>query len=255
MDKILIAGPCVLESYDLIKEVAIFLKELNKKFNFDFYFKTSFDKANRTSINSFRGPGLALGLKYLEKLKEEVEVKILTDIHLPSQAIEVAKVVDVIQIPAFLCRQTDIVVAAAKHCKIVNVKKGQFLDPVDTKYIVEKIKDTNPDTQVWLTERGTTFGYGNLVVDFRSFPIMKQWADKVIYDATHSVQRRMGGDKTQGAREFIEPLSKAAVAVGVDGLFFEVHPRPKEALSDAANSYPLDKFESLLERLVKIWNI
>jgi len=253
MDKFLvIAGPCVVESEDLLLRVGEEIKRLSEKFKeVEFVFKSSFDKANRSSIHSFRGHGLEYGLRALRRVKEELGLKITTDIHESWQAEPVAEVADIIQIPAFLCRQTDLLLAAAKTGKAVNVKKGQFLAPWDTKNVVEKLKFGGAK-EIYLTERGTSFGYNNLVVDFRSLPIMKQWA-KVIYDATHSVQLPGGlGDKSGGMREFIFPLLRAAVAVGCDGVFMETHPEPEKALSDAATQLPLSKLEDVVEAILEI---
>ncbi|NPA12593.1 MAG: 3-deoxy-8-phosphooctulonate synthase [Aquificae bacterium] len=247
-----IAGPCVIESEDICMEVAEVLASLQKEYpDVRFVFKSSFDKANRSSIHSFRGKGLEYGLSVLSKVKERYNLPVLTDIHESWQAKEVAPVVDIIQIPAFLCRQTDLLLSAAETGREVNVKKGQFLSPWDTKNIVEKLKYGGA-TKYYLTERGTTFGYNNLVVDFRSIPVMKQWSP-VIYDATHSVQLPGGlGNASGGQREFIYPLSKSAVIVGVDGLFFETHPNPEKALSDASTQLPLDQFPSILKKLLRI---
>jgi 2-dehydro-3-deoxyphosphooctonate aldolase (KDO 8-P synthase) len=257
---ILIAGPCVIESREQIMRIAESLSYANEKY--DFYFKASYDKANRTSLDSFRGPGLEEGLKILEEVKKEFGYKLLTDIHETIQVKPVAEVVDVLQIPAFLCRQTDLLVAAAKTDKIVNIKKGQFMNPEDMKYSVLKVLKTrgcdevsyknSKKYKVWLTERGTTFGYGNLVVDMRSFVIMRQFAP-VIFDATHSVQMPGGANgKSSGKREFVAPLAKAAAAIGVDGYFFETHYNPDEALSDGANMLQLDDLKILLNDIDKI---
>ncbi len=250
---IVIAGPCVIEDRDTLFIVAKKLKELQREFpEHTFIFKASFDKANRSSIYSYRGPGLEKGLKLLKEVKNEFSLPITTDIHEPWQAELVAEVADVLQIPAFLCRQTDLLVQAAKTGKVVNVKKGQFMAPWDMENVVEKLKVSGAN-EVWLTERGTTFGYNNLVVDFRSIPIMKKFADKVIFDATHSVQRPGGlGKSSGGDREFVPYLSRAAVAVGVDGLFFETHPQPEKALSDGPNMVKLSYFPDLLKRLLAL---
>ncbi|AAC06457.1 3-deoxy-8-phosphooctulonate synthase [Aquifex aeolicus] len=253
MEKFLvIAGPCAIESEELLLKVGEEIKRLSEKFKeVEFVFKSSFDKANRSSIHSFRGHGLEYGVKALRKVKEEFGLKITTDIHESWQAEPVAEVADIIQIPAFLCRQTDLLLAAAKTGRAVNVKKGQFLAPWDTKNVVEKLKFGGAK-EIYLTERGTTFGYNNLVVDFRSLPIMKQWA-KVIYDATHSVQLPGGlGDKSGGMREFIFPLIRAAVAVGCDGVFMETHPEPEKALSDASTQLPLSQLEGIIEAILEI---
>ena len=260
---ILIAGPCVIESREQIMKIAESLAFANEKYQF--YFKASFDKANRTSLNSYRGPGLEEGLKILEEVKKEFGYNLLTDIHESFQVKAVAEVVDVLQIPAFLCRQTDLLVEAAKTDKIVNIKKGQFLNPEDMKYSVAKVLNTrgieevnyenSKKANVWLTERGTTFGYGNLVVDTRSFEIMRKFAP-VIFDATHSVQMPGAGNGTSGGRkEFVAPLSRAAAAVGVDGFFFETHYNPKEALSDGPNMVTLDELRKILNKIDKIRNI
>lgn len=252
---ILIAGPCVIESKEQIFKIANYLKPYNEKY--EFYFKASFDKANRTSLDSFRGPGLEKGLEILNEVKEKFGYKLLTDIHETYQVKEVAKVVDVLQIPAFLCRQTDLLVEAAKTDKIINIKKGQFMNPEDMKYSVLKVLKTrgcnevnyenSKKYKVWLTERGTTFGYGNLVVDMRSLYIMREFAP-VIFDATHSVQMPgAGGGKSSGKREFVPILSRAAGAVGVDGFFFETHYNPNEALSDGANMITPNTLEDVLK--------
>jgi len=248
----IIAGPCVIESKEICFEVAQVLKSLQEKHkNVRFVFKSSFDKANRSSVDSFRGKGLEYGLAVLKDLKDTFNLPVLTDIHESYQAKPVAEVVDILQIPAFLCRQTDLLLAAAETGREVNVKKGQFLAPWDTKNIVEKLKFSGA-TKIYLTERGTTFGYNNLVVDFRSLPIMRQYAP-VIYDATHSVQLPGGLGKTSGGqREFAYPLAKAAISVGVDGLFFETHPDPDKALSDGPNQIPLKEFPKIVENLLNL---
>ena len=248
-----IAGPCVIESKDICFEVAEVLKDLqNKNPDVKFVFKSSFDKANRSSIKSFRGLGLEKGLQILNDVKEKYNLPVLTDIHESYQAKPVGEVVDIIQIPAFLCRQTDLLVSASKTGREINVKKGQFLAPWDTKNIVEKLKFAGAK-KYYLTERGTTFGYNNLVVDFRGTPIMRQYAP-VIFDATHSVQLPGGaGNQSSGNREFIYPLAKASISVGVDGLFFEVHPDPDKALSDKATQVKLSEFPNILEKLLDLW--
>ena len=248
----IIAGPCVIESEAVILPVAQKLRELSEKYDeVDFVFKSSFDKANRSSINSFRGHGLEFGLKVLRSVKEEFGLKVTTDIHESWQAEPVGEVVDIVQIPAFLCRQTDLLIAAAKTGKAVNVKKGQFLAPWDTKNIVEKLK-VGGAKEIFLTERGVSFGYNNLVVDFRSLPIMSNFA-KVIFDATHSVQLPGGmGNRSGGQREFVFPLIRAAVAVGCDGVFMETHPNPDEALSDGPNQVPLKDLEFIVEAMLEI---
>jgi len=251
---ILIAGPCVIESREQIFKIAEYLKPYNEKY--EFYFKASFDKANRTSLDSYRGPGIDKGLEILNEVKEKFGYKLLTDIHETSQVKKAAEVVDVLQIPAFLCRQTDLLVEAAKTDKIVNIKKGQFMNPEDMKYSVLKVLKTRGCDEVsfenskkygvWLTERGSTFGYGNLVVDMRSLVIMRNFAP-VIFDATHSVQMPGGaGGKSSGKREFVPYLSKAAAAVGIDGFFFETHYNPDEALSDGPNMITPDMLKEIL---------
>ena len=244
-----IAGPCVIESQELLYTVAEKLVEINQKLEVDIIFKASFDKANRTSISSFRGPGLERGLKMLANVKSKYGLKLLTDIHESYQAEAVGQVVDVLQIPAFLCRQTDLLVAAAQTGKVVNIKKAQFLSGPDMKYPVEKAKEAGA-AEVWLTERGNTFGYNNLVVDFRNIPDMKEIVPTVIMDCTHSVQRpgAMGG-KTGGDRRFVPSMALAAKAFGATGYFFEVHPNPDKGLSDGPNMLELDKLESLIANL------
>lgn len=244
-----IAGPCVIESQELLNTVAAELVRLNKKYGIDIIFKASFDKANRTSLNSFRGPGMAKGLEMLQEIKDKYGLQLLTDIHESYQAEEVGKVVDVIQIPAFLCRQTDLLVAAAKTGKIVNIKKAQFLSGKDMKYPVEKCKESGAK-EVWLTERGNSFGYNNLVVDFRNIPDMQEFSETVIMDCTHSVQRPSAGNgKTVGDRKFVPSMALAAKAFGANGYFFEVHPDPDKGLSDAANMLELANLESLIVQL------
>jgi len=248
----LIAGPCVIESEELVFETAKKLKEITDKLNLDFVFKTSYDKANRTSIKSFRGPGLEKGLAILKNLKKELNIKVLTDVHDVHDVEKVAKVVDVIQIPAFLSRQTDLILEVARTGKIVNVKKAQFMAPWDIKFVIEKIESTG-NKKIWITERGYIFGYNNLVVDFRSIVIMKKFGYPIIYDATHSLQKPSAGNGFSGGeREFIPYLARAAVAVGIDGLFMEVHPNPEKALSDAQTQYPLSQLENLLKQLIEI---
>lgn len=259
---ILIAGPCVIESRDNLLRVAEKLTSYHEDNTIDFYFKSSFDKANRTSIDSFRGPGMDEGLKLLDEVRTQFGYKLLTDIHDYTQAKPVGEVVDVLQIPAFLCRQTDLLVAAAQTKCVVNVKKGQFLNPADMRYSVKKILDTRGVKEegyeaakkagIWLTERGSTFGYGNLVVDMRSFGIMREFAP-VIFDATHSVQMPGAeGGKSGGKREFVRPLSRAAAAVGVDGFFFETHFNPCEALCDGPNMLYLDDLGAAIKDIKAI---
>ena len=245
-DTVFIAGPCDIESRELLHTVAKELVRINKAHGTDIIFKASFDKANRTSIHSFRGPGLEKGLDMLAEIKQQYGLRLLTDIHESYQAEPVGKVCDVIQIPAFLCRQTDLVVAAAKTGAIVNIKKAQFLSANDMKYPVEKAKEAGAK-EVWLTERGNTFGYNNLVVDFRNIPDMKEYSQRVIMDCTHSVQRPGGKDgKTGGDRKFVPAMALAAKAFGANGYFFEVHPSPDNGLSDAANMLELNKLEQLI---------
>lgn len=262
---ILIAGPCVIESRDLIFKVADKLVKFNEDKRLDFYFKSSFDKANRTSIKSFRGPGLEEGLKILSEVKSKFGFKILTDIHESYQAKPVSEVADVLQIPAFLCRQTDLLVAAAKTKAIVNIKKGQFLAPDQMKHSVKKVLETrgvdesgfemSKNNGVWLCERGSTFGYGNLVVDMRSLPIMREFAP-VIFDATHSVQMPGGLDgKSGGDARFVPYLARAAASVGVDGFFYETHLNPCEALCDGPNMLNLKELEKVVEDTLKIREI
>ena len=246
----LIAGPCVIESMELLDTVAQKLVEINSKLNTNIIFKASFDKANRTSLNSFRGPGLEKGLQMLADIKSKYNLQITTDIHESYQAEAVGEVCDILQIPAFLCRQTDLLVSAAKTGKIVNIKKAQFLSGIDMKYPVEKARESGAK-DVWLTERGNCFGYNNLVVDFRNIADMKEIVPTVIMDCTHSVQRPSAGNgKTIGDRKFVPSMALAAKAFGATGYFFEVHPTPDEGLSDAANMLELDKLEDLIMKLI-----
>ena len=244
-----IAGPCVIESAELLDTVAQELVRINDKLGTDIIFKASFDKANRTSIHSFRGPGMDKGLQMLADIKSKYGLRLLTDIHESYQAAPVGEVVDVIQIPAFLCRQTDLLVAAAKTGKTVNIKKAQFLSGNDMRYPVEKAREAGAK-DVWLTERGNMFGYNNLIVDFRNIPDMLQIVPTVVMDCTHSVQRPGGaGGKTGGDRQFVPAMALAAKAFGANGWFFEVHPDPDKGLSDAANMLPLNKLKELIEKL------
>ena len=246
----IIAGPCVIESMDLLETVATEIVKLNQKYGLDIIFKASFDKANRTSLSSFRGPGLEKGLLMLNDIKKKYGLKILTDIHESYQASPTAEVADVIQIPAFLCRQTDLLIAASKTGKIVNIKKAQFLSGHDMKYPVEKAVQSGAK-DVWLTERGNSFGYNNLVVDFRNIPDMLNYSNTVIMDCTHSVQRPGAGNGvTGGNREFIPAMALAAKAFGATGYFFEVHPNPDVALSDGTNMLPLNSFEKVIKSLL-----
>ncbi len=251
MNPIFIAGPCVIESAELLDIVAQELVQINKELGTDIIFKASFDKANRTSLSSFRGPGMERGLQMLGDVKAKYGLKILTDIHESCQAEAVGEVCDVLQIPAFLCRQTDLLVAAAKTGKVVNIKKAQFLSGRDMRYPVEKALQSGAK-EVWLTERGNSFGYNNLVVDFRNIPDMLEIVPRVIMDCTHSVQRPGGADgKTGGDRRFVPAMAKAAKAFGATGYFFEVHPTPDQGLSDAANMLELSKLKKLVEELIK----
>jgi 2-dehydro-3-deoxyphosphooctonate aldolase (KDO 8-P synthase) len=248
----LIAGPCVIESEAHALGLAIAIRDIAARRGIPFIFKASYDKANRTSIASYRGPGLAEGLRILGRIKAEAGVPILTDIHEPSHAAAAAEVADVLQIPAFLCRQTDLLVAAARTGRAVNIKKGQFLAPRDVRHAVAKVTGAGND-RVLLTERGTSFGYNNLVVDMRAFPMMREMGYPVVFDITHSLQLPGGGDGvTAGLAEYIEPLGAAGVAAGVDGIFLEVHEDPSRARSDAQNALRLDRLDALLERLARI---
>ena len=253
MKPVFIAGPCVIESAELLDIVAQRLVKINTNLGTDIIFKASFDKANRTSLSSFRGPGIRKGVQMLAEIKEKYNLRILTDIHESYQAEPVAEVADVLQIPAFLCRQTDLLVAAAKTGKTVNIKKAQFLSGKDMKYPVQKVIDSQSGQhgEVWLTERGNSFGYNNLVVDFRNITDMLQIVPRVIMDCTHSVQRPGGANgKTGGDRSFVPAMAKAAKAFGATGYFFEVHPDPDRGLSDADNMLELDKLQSLIKELL-----
>lgn len=248
----LIAGPCVIENYETTFRVANHLKKITDRLNIPFIFKASFDKANRTSILSFRGPGFDEGLSILDTIKKKLGLLVISDIHLPDQAKKAATVLDVIQIPAFLCRQTDLIQAACHTGKPVNIKKGQFLSPMECRNILNKAKQSN-NTNICITERGSSFGYNNLVVDFRSIPIIKQLGAPVVFDATHSVQLPGGAtDSSAGERQFVPTLSKAAIAAGADGLFIETHPDPDKALCDGPNSLPLNDMEDLLATLLAV---
>ncbi len=250
-EKTFIAGPCVIESAELLDTVAQRLVDINRRLGTDIIFKASFDKANRTSIHSFRGPGLERGLRMLADVKTKYGLRLLTDIHESWQAAPVAEVCDVLQIPAFLCRQTDLLVAAARTGRTVNIKKAQFLSGRDMKYPVEKAREAGAN-DVWLTERGNMMGYNTLVVDFRNISDMLGLVPTVIMDCTHSVQRPGGSDgKTGGDRRFVPPMALAAKAFGATGWFFEVHPDPDRGLSDAANMLELDKLEKLIEEIIK----
>jgi 2-dehydro-3-deoxyphosphooctonate aldolase (KDO 8-P synthase) len=248
----LIAGPCVIEGEAHARSIAGALAEITRRLNVPFIFKASFDKANRTSGKSFRGPGLAEGLRVLAAIKAGTGVAILTDIHEPAQAAAAADVADVLQIPAFLCRQTDLLVAAARTGRAINIKKGQFLAPDDVRHAVAKVVDAG-NARVFVTERGTSFGYHNLVVDMRAFPMIRETGVPVVFDVTHSLQLPGGGDGvTSGQAEYIEPLASAGVGAGVDGVFLEVHEEPRLARSDAQNALRLDALEPLLQKLTAI---
>ncbi len=251
-----LAGPCAIEEdIDILRKTADVLSRVCSDLGINYIFKSSFDKANRTSINSYRGIGLDKGLEILSKIKSEFGVPIVTDVHLPEQCVPVAEVADVIQIPAFLCRQTDLLVAAAKTNRIVNIKKGQFLAPQQMKPLIKKVEDSG-NKRIMLTERGTTFGYNNLVVDYRSFYIMKEFGYPVVFDATHSVQMPgANGESTGGDRRFVPLLAKAAVAAGVDTLFFEIHPNPDCAPCDGPNMLKLDDALALFKKCKEIYEI
>jgi 2-dehydro-3-deoxyphosphooctonate aldolase (KDO 8-P synthase) len=251
---LLIAGPCVIENYETTFNTARTLKRITRDLSIPFVFKASFDKANRTSIKSFRGPGFSDGIAILKKIKQELDIKVISDIHLPEQAEKVSKVLDIIQIPAFLCRQTDLISAACKTNRPVNIKKGQFLSPFECKNIINKAKQSGNEG-ISITERGTTFGYNNLVVDFRSIDIIRKMGVPIIFDATHSVQLPGAGiNSSAGNREFVPVLSRAAIAAGADGLFIETHPDPDNALCDGPNSIKLNNIKELLIMLLNIRN-
>lgn len=250
---VLIAGPCLAESYELCREVAEKLKAICSTLSVQYIFKASFDKANRSGAGSPRGYGMEAGLNILQRIRREFQIPVTTDLHLPEQAEQVASVVDLLQIPAFLCRQTDLLEECARTAKPVNVKKGQFLAPWDTRNIVEKLTAAGA-AGVMLTERGTSFGYNNLIVDMAGLPIMRSFGAPVCFDATHSAQRPgAGGNVSGGARESIPYLACAAAAVGIDALFMEIHSNPAEAASDAATQWPLSDAEALLRRVMRIW--
>jgi 2-dehydro-3-deoxyphosphooctonate aldolase (KDO 8-P synthase) len=249
---VLISGPCVIENYEMTFQIASFLKELTDRLNIPFIFKASYDKANRSSIHSFRGPGLTEGLKILDRIKSELDIAIISDVHRITEIADAARVLDIIQIPAFLCRQTDFIMEAAKTGKPLNIKKGQFLAPWDIINVVEKVTSAG-NRRILITERGTMFGYNNLVVDFRGIKIMQDTGWPVIFDATHSIQLPGGAGKSSGGqREFASTLARAAVAAGANGVFLEVHPDPDNALSDGPNSLKLDDLYGLLSRLKAI---
>uniref|UniRef100_UPI004057204C 3-deoxy-8-phosphooctulonate synthase n=1 Tax=Candidatus Electronema sp. TaxID=2698783 RepID=UPI004057204C len=249
---LLMAGPCALESGDLCWQIAWEMKAICERLEISYVFKASFDKANRTSLNAFRGPGLKKGLRQLCRIRQEIGVPVVSDVHEANQVDLAMECLDIIQIPAFLCRQTDLLTAAAKSGRVVNLKKGQFLSPWDMKHAVDKVRASGCE-RILLTERGACFGYNNLVVDMRSLPVMRSFGCPVIFDATHSVQLPGGmGGSSGGQRKFIPTLTRAAMAAGIDGLFMEVHPEPDKALCDGPNTIPLDKVESLLRQLLEI---
>jgi len=248
----LMGGPCALESEEIARTVAMEMAEICRRLEINYVFKASFDKANRTSLNSYRGPGLEQGLATLAALRQELQVPVVSDVHDVSQVAAAAEVLDIIQIPAFLCRQTDLLTAVAKTGKPVNIKKGQFVSPWDMKNVMDKVRGAG-GLKTMLVERGACFGYNNLVVDMRSLPVMRSFGCPVIFDATHSVQLPGGaGQSSGGQREFIAPLTRAAMAVGIDGLFMEIHPEPEKALCDGPNSLPLEGIEVLLQQLIRI---
>ena len=251
----ILAGPCAIESKDILFRTAEFLKELAQKLDINFVFKASYDKANRSSIHSYRGLGIEKGIELLKAVKKEFNVPIVTDIHSPGQAAAAAEAADILQIPAFLCRQTDLLIAAAKTDKIVNIKKGQFLAPLQMKSIAEKVKESG-NRKILITERGVSFGYNNLVSDMRSIPIMQDLGYPVIFDATHSVQLPGGaGECSSGERRFVPVLAKSAAAAGADGLFFEVHPEPDKALCDGANMIDFKQAEEIFSICKKIYDL
>ena len=251
----ILAGPCAIENYDCMAKVAETLKQVTADLKINYVFKASYDKANRSTIDGYRGLGIDKGLEYLSKIKQEFDLPIVTDLHLPQDAQKVAEVADIIQIPAFLCRQTDLLVAAAKTGKIVNIKKGQFLAPQQMKSLVKKVEDSG-NNRIMLTDRGTTFGYNNLVSDFRSIPIMKEFGYPVVFDATHSVQMPgSNGDSTGGDRRFVPLLARAAMASGADVLFFEIHPDPDKALCDGPNMLYLKDAEKVFSVCKEIFEI
>jgi len=251
---IYIAGPCVIESESLTLSIAERLAAITRELPVRFYFKASYDKANRTSLDAYRGPGLEEGLRILQKVKDEVDVAVLSDVHLPQDMASAGEVLDMIQIPAFLGRQSDLLVAAAKTGKPVNIKKGQFIAPEDMRYAVDKLAGSGC-ADIFLTERGSTFGYHNLIVDFRAFSVLRELGRPVIFDATHAVQIPSKGGASSGNRDYVLPLARAAVAYGIDGLFTEVHPDPDNALCDGPNSLRLDDVESLLQTVLAIRDV
>ena len=251
----ILAGPCAIESQAILDETADCLKQVNKELDINYVFKSSFDKANRSSITSFRGPGMEKGLEMLNLVKSKYDLPIVTDIHTPDQAEPVAKVADILQIPAFLCRQTDLLVAAAKTGKIVNIKKGQFLAPAQMGSLVKKVEDSG-NTNIMLTDRGSSFGYNNLIVDFRGIPIMQEFGYPVVFDATHSVQLPgANGTSSGGDRRFVPTLAKSAMAAGANVLFFEVHPNPDKALCDGANMLALKDVKDVFSICKEIFEV
>ena len=249
---LIIAGPCCIESWEITYNTAVFMRDLAKQLGFSYVFKSSFDKANRTSVNSFRGPGLTDGLAMLAEIKAKLDIPVLSDVHETIQCEPAGIVLDVLQIPAFLCRQTDLLIAAAKTGKAVNIKKGQFLSPAEMAKGILKVQESG-NKNVFVTERGTTFGYNNLVVDFRSLPIMRSFGVPVIFDATHSVQLPgAGGDTSSGQRQYVPTLAKAAVVAGCDGMFMEVHPNPDIAKSDGPNQIPLNHVKELIRQCLQL---
>ncbi len=251
----ILAGPCAIESQEILNETAQGLKEITRDLDINFVFKSSFDKANRSSLTSFRGPGLEKGLEMLQNVKEKYDLPIVTDIHEPAQAQKVAQVADIIQIPAFLCRQTDLLVAAGQTNKIINIKKGQFLSPEQMKSLIKKVEDSG-NQNIMVTDRGTSFGYNNLVVDFRGIPIMKEFGYPVVFDATHSVQLPgANGTSSGGDRRFVPTLAKSAMASGADVLFFEIHPEPNKALCDGDNMIALKDAKELFDICNKIFKL
>jgi 2-dehydro-3-deoxyphosphooctonate aldolase (KDO 8-P synthase) len=251
----LIAGPCVIESEEHVLKMAERIKTITDKLSITYIFKSSYDKANRSSINSYRGPGMETGLKILEKVKKEMDVPVISDVHSIEQVKPAAEVLDIIQVPAFLSRQTDLLIAVGETDKVANIKKGQFLSPWDTENIISKIESTG-NKRIILTERGASFGYNHLIVDMKSFPVMRSFGYPVVYDVTHSVQLPGGkGTSSGGLGEFIEPLARAGVATGIDGIFMEVHDCPEDAMCDGPNSLPLGKLENLLVILKDIDSI
>jgi 2-dehydro-3-deoxyphosphooctonate aldolase (KDO 8-P synthase) len=252
---LVIAGPCVIESWEVIYNTATALKDLSAQLGFNLVFKASFDKANRTSFDSFRGPGLDFGLQMLAEIKNKLGLPVLSDVHETSQVSAAGDVLDIIQIPAFLCRQTDLVVAAARTMKAVNIKKGQFVAPLDILHSVKKVT-AEGNNNVFVTERGTTFGYNNLIVDYRAFPMIQDQGVPLIFDATHSVQLpSASGGVSGGQRQYIPQLTRAALAAGAQGLFMEVHPNPDEAKSDAATQIPLAQAKEYLAQCVQLYNV